>query len=221
MKPDDVLEVVRPAVDAAFDAWRKKQAGYIRVTDQIKCVDAVTQAALSALSQAGWVVVPREPTEAMVNAGHHEVSLVADAGSFRIMAESAYRAMLAAAPPTADRNRGEGDDMGMFDSVMVPCPTCKKPVEFQSKAGACCCDVFDLATAPHEILTDILNSPEYCRECGSWMALIDPRYPPGTKPKPDLEPVKVKTPENPTTHFQGFKWWPDGKPFTYDDIEPA
>ncbi len=111
--------------------------------------------------------------------------------------------------------------MGMFDSVMVPCPTCKQPVEFQSKAGPCFCDVFDLVNAPAEILTDILNEPNYCQKCGSWMALIDPRYPPGRKPRPELEPVKVKAPDNPTTHWQGFKWWPDGKPFTYDDIEPT
>lgn len=111
--------------------------------------------------------------------------------------------------------------MGMFDSVMVPCPKCDKPVEFQSKAGECYCGVFSLENAPAEILADIMNNPEYCEKCGQWFVLIDPKYPPGQKPKPDLRSAKVITPENPTTHFQGMKWWPGDHPFSYADLEDA
>lgn len=113
------------------------------------------------------------------------------------------------------------EGMGLFDSVMVPCPKCDKPVEFQSKAGECCCAVYSLADAPAEILADIMNCPEYCEKCGQWFALIDPRYPPGEKPKPDLRSVKVRTPDDPMTPFQGMKWWPEDQPFTYADIDAA
>lgn len=107
--------------------------------------------------------------------------------------------------------------MGMFDSVMVECPNCGRRVEFQTKAGSCSMEVYSLSTAPVELLTDILNEPEY-HDCGQWVALVDPAYPPGRKPKPNLTIVRVKTPENPRAHFQGLKWWPDDKPFTYDDL---
>lgn len=109
--------------------------------------------------------------------------------------------------------------MGMFDSVMVPCPNCLKPVEFQSKAGECGCYVYSLDDAPAEVLSDIMNSPDRCENCGQWVALIDPRYPPGEKPKPELRVAKVRTPENPVKHFQGMQWWPDGVPFTYECLE--
>jgi len=108
--------------------------------------------------------------------------------------------------------------MGMFDSVMVPCPTCGERVEFQSKEGECLCSVFTLANAPTEVVWDIINSPERCGNCGSWMALIDPNVPPGKRPRPNPMAAKVKTPSNPITHSQGFQWWPDDHDFTFDDL---
>jgi hypothetical protein len=83
--------------------------------------------------------------------------------------------------------------MGMFDSVMVPCPKCSEPVEFQSKTGDCQCDVFTLDTAPREILFDIMHDPEQCRQCGNWLALIDPAL-----PRPRLRAVSV--------HVDGWKF---------------
>jgi hypothetical protein len=109
--------------------------------------------------------------------------------------------------------------MGMFDSVYVECPKCQQPVEIQSKAGECFCNSYKLDNAPNEILCDIMNEPEYCRSCGNWLVLVDPRFPPGCKPHPDLRVVSVKPPPNPDTHPQGFKWWPGNHPFTYTDLE--
>lgn len=110
--------------------------------------------------------------------------------------------------------------MGLFDSVYVDCPGCNQPVEFQSKADPDpYCRVFKIEDAPTDILIDILNSPEYCQKCGTWLALVDPAIPPGPPPRPAPQIVKVKPPENPRTHFQGFRWWPDDKPFTLADIE--
>ena len=107
--------------------------------------------------------------------------------------------------------------MGMYDSLMVDCPKCGKPVEFQSKAWDCCLDSYKLSDAPTAILVDVMNEPRYCEKCGQWIALCDPAHPPDWKPR--LNVVKVKTPDNPTKHFQGMQWWPDGVPFTFDEIE--
>ena len=63
-------------------------------------------AILAALSAAGWVVVPREATEAMTRAGANEInSWIAPA----MHAADTYRAMIAAAlptPPQEARNDG-------------------------------------------------------------------------------------------------------------------
>lgn len=110
--------------------------------------------------------------------------------------------------------------MGLFDSVYVPCPKCGEPVEFQSKADP---DPYmrryTLDDAPGFILSDVMNAPDHCMKCDQWMVLIDPAYPPGEEPKPKLRAARVRAPSNPKTHEQGMKWWPDDRPFTYDDIE--
>lgn len=109
--------------------------------------------------------------------------------------------------------------MGMFDSVMVPCSGCGKPLEYQSKDGECMCEVFTLENAPTAVLRDIMNWPVYCEKCGQWNALVDPAFPPGPPPRPSLSSAKVKAPVNPNTHFQGMKWWPHDVPFTYGVLE--
>lgn len=109
--------------------------------------------------------------------------------------------------------------MGMFDSVWVECPGCGKRMEFQSKAWGCEMDSWTLESAPGAVLYDIMNDPRYHETCGTWVALIDPEHPPGEPPRPSLSAAKVKPPENPHTHFQGFKWWPDEVEFTYEHLE--
>lgn len=109
--------------------------------------------------------------------------------------------------------------MGMFDSVYVPCPHCQAPVEHQSKAWNCDMDRFSIENAPAEILFDIMNDPTHCEKCDGWMVLIDPKHPPGPRKPPELSVAKVTPPENPRTHFQGMKWWPYDRPFTYSDLE--
>lgn len=111
--------------------------------------------------------------------------------------------------------------MGVFDSVYVPCPHCNKNVEFQSKADfAPSLAAYTLDTAPTHILIDILNEPEYCEACGGWMVLTDPRYPPERPEPPRPSPVvsRVRSPDNPVTHPQGMRWWPNEEPFSLNDI---
>lgn len=110
--------------------------------------------------------------------------------------------------------------MGLFDSVYVDCPHCGKPVEFQSKEGECYLNRYSLDTAPTEILRDVMNWPNHCEGCDSWFALIDPEHPPGPPPRPTLRTAKVTAPDDPFTHPQGMKWWPEDKGFSYADLAP-
>lgn len=108
--------------------------------------------------------------------------------------------------------------MGMFDSLYVPCPKCGKNIEFQSKAWDCMMDSWrSFDEAPAAVLFDVMNDPHYHVSCGTWVALVDPAHPPGWRPQ--LTARTVKPPNDPPTHTQGFKWWPDGQEFTFDDLE--
>lgn len=56
--------------------------------------------------------------------------------------------------------------MGMFDTVLVPCPKCGKLAEFQSKGGDCILAVYNLADAPNDVLFDVnRHSPYKCENC--------------------------------------------------------
>lgn len=56
--------------------------------------------------------------------------------------------------------------MGMFDTVMVPCPTCGEQAEFQSKGGKCLLETFTLEEAPDDVLLDVnRHSPVRCSKC--------------------------------------------------------
>lgn len=111
--------------------------------------------------------------------------------------------------------------MGMFDSVYVPCPRCGTQCEFQTKAGECFMDNYTLDTAPPHLLFDIMNMPRWCAGCKSWFALIDPKYPPGMPPRPDLSAASVREPvEGEFSVYRNdpdrFRWWLAD--FTFDDL---
>ena len=52
--------------------------------------------------------------------------------------------------------------MGMYDSVMVPCPKCGTKIEFQSKGGNLDMMVYELDEAPSDVLSDINRHAPYC-----------------------------------------------------------
>lgn len=56
--------------------------------------------------------------------------------------------------------------MGLFDSVMVPCPECGTINEFQSKGGDCRLAEYTLADAPSDVLIDAVGYTVTCTECG-------------------------------------------------------
>ena len=56
--------------------------------------------------------------------------------------------------------------MGMFDTVIVPCPECGEEHKFQSKSGECFLQVVSLDECPNDILADVnRHSPCTCK-CG-------------------------------------------------------
>lgn len=52
--------------------------------------------------------------------------------------------------------------MGMYDSIMVNCPTCDKLTEIHSKADRCNLAVYTLNTAPAKVLLDICEESHFC-----------------------------------------------------------
>lgn len=60
--------------------------------------------------------------------------------------------------------------MAMFDTVFVPCPRCGALKEYQSKAGDCTLEEYNIYDAPLAILADIQEGCAWpknnrCYEC--------------------------------------------------------
>lgn len=52
--------------------------------------------------------------------------------------------------------------MGMFDTLVVQCPSCSHEVEFQSKGGRCNLDRFTAVNVPMDVLGDCINNEVQC-----------------------------------------------------------
>ena len=61
--------------------------------------------------------------------------------------------------------------MGMFDSLIVNCPNCNGEVEFQSKAGNCSLDTYNIHNVPAQIAIDCKDDIETCHNCGKHIRL--------------------------------------------------
>lgn len=58
--------------------------------------------------------------------------------------------------------------MGMFDSIMVPCPKCGEKTEAQSKSGDCTLAIYELNNAPPDVMGDVnRHAPFTCHNCGA------------------------------------------------------
>lgn len=89
------IEIVKEAISGTFTA-----PGMSRITARdllnAEFIGAMSEAVLAALSASGLVIVPRIPTEEMVEAGHEVISRVYVSGDECPDADDAYRAMLSA-----------------------------------------------------------------------------------------------------------------------------
>lgn len=82
--------------------------------------------------------------------------------------------------------------MGCYDSVMVPCPGCQSPLEFQSKSGDCTLSTYTLEDAPNDVLHDVnRHAPIGCNQCGA-LVLVDPTRRRAYRNEPPLEPIKYQ-----------------------------
>ena len=58
--------------------------------------------------------------------------------------------------------------MGMYDTVLVPCPKCGEKYPAQSKGGKCELDTYELHNAPAEVMSNVnRHAPFTCSECGT------------------------------------------------------
>lgn len=56
--------------------------------------------------------------------------------------------------------------MGMYDTVLVPCPLCSKEYYAQSKSGPCRLNEYELDSAPPEVLENVnRHAPFTCETC--------------------------------------------------------
>jgi len=57
--------------------------------------------------------------------------------------------------------------MGMYDTVIVPCPECGKKEGFQSKSGDCFLEDYKLENCPNDLFSDVNRHSPYTCKCGT------------------------------------------------------
>lgn len=57
--------------------------------------------------------------------------------------------------------------MGLYDTIMAPCPRCGTKNEFQSKGGDCSLATYELNEAPADVLSDANRHRTVCERCGT------------------------------------------------------
>ena len=63
--------------------------------------------------------------------------------------------------------------MGMYDTVLIPCPKCGTKHDAQSKSGICDCITYEIYEAPVEVLGDInRHAPFVCDHCGAEFKVV-------------------------------------------------
>lgn len=84
--------------------------------------------------------------------------------------------------------------MGMFDTVIIPCPSCGEGYEAQSKGGECDLEVYTFDDCPDDVMSDInRHAPFHC-ECGATFRVkLEPRI--IKIMTPTIERIKNSDPE--------------------------
>lgn len=67
-----------------------------------------------------------------------------------------------------------GDAMGMFDNVIAECPKCHGQIYWQSKAGDCELESFEIDSVPMAIAVDINNYSSWCERCETQYVITAP-----------------------------------------------
>ena len=61
--------------------------------------------------------------------------------------------------------------MGMFDSLYVNCPKCKKQLEFQSKSGECLLSLYTKENLTPQVAIGMNRDIVKCKSCGKELKL--------------------------------------------------
>ena len=94
--------------------------------------------------------------------------------------------------------------MGMYDTIMVPCPKCGTKEDFQTKSGKCVLGTFNLSDAPADAMEDVMrHGPATCRSCGTVFGVqfkIAPAVVNAKSIKWPPKPYEAMTPEEQWEH---------------------
>lgn len=102
-------EAVARAINETYQTHGQRgglRAAPFRDSTALAMADAAISAHLAALEEAGWVVTPREATEAMCDAGRCEIDFedrISDRVE-KLEAGDCYRAMIKAAPKPGEND---------------------------------------------------------------------------------------------------------------------
>ena len=56
--------------------------------------------------------------------------------------------------------------MGLYDTILIPCPKCSHIHHAQSKSGDCSMNVFEIENAPVDVMGDVnRHAPFTCEVC--------------------------------------------------------
>ncbi len=58
--------------------------------------------------------------------------------------------------------------MGVYDTVLIPCPKCGELYNAQSKSGECTLQVYDFNNAPPDVMANVnRHAPFICFNCNA------------------------------------------------------
>lgn len=78
--------------------------------------------------------------------------------------------------------------MGIYDTVMVPCPNCGELTEAQSKSGDCLLRVFDFDNCPEDVMLNVNRHAPF--ECFSCKTIFEVQH------SPELKVVETEVKES-------------------------
>jgi len=64
--------------------------------------------------------------------------------------------------------------MGVYNTILVPCPNCENIVKFQTKSGSKLLTEYNIKNVPKIELKGIYGETEYCSQCKTKIKIIDP-----------------------------------------------
>lgn len=87
------------------------------------------------------------------------------------------------------------NNMGMYDTVLVPCPKCGELYQAQSKSGKCNLDMFQFGEAPDDVMVNINRHAPFECSCGTFF-MVDLKDSPTVVETENIQEEFEPLPEN-------------------------